>query len=54
MRIALSSVIEERRSQGAKGQTMGKLFLAGFLVPNNPDCYANHPGRDCQMQARFE
>ena len=27
-----SSVIEERRGQGAKGQTMGKLFLSGSLV----------------------
>ena len=29
---SLSSVIEERRRQGAKGQTMGKLFLSGSLV----------------------
>ena len=28
---SLSSVIEERRRQGAKGQTMGKLSLAGSL-----------------------
>ena len=28
---SLSSVIEERRRQGAKGQTMGKLFFFRLL-----------------------
>ena len=39
---SLSSVIEERRGQGAKGQTMGKLFLAGSLMDYTSVTALNH------------